>query len=64
MPKTMITFLAAGVLALLLSACAGDNYNARHHSYESRNDREINNAINEEVNSLSQKDIAQLNKLK
>jgi outer membrane lipoprotein SlyB len=55
--------------ALLLSGCAGDNYNSGYNSsynnsYQSSNDRKINKVIDEEMNSLSKKDIEQLNKLK
>ena len=49
---------------MLFSGCAGDNYDAGYNSYENQNDREINRAISQEMNSLSEEDIAQLNKLK
>ena len=64
MKKNRTVILAAGLLAILLGGCAENNYNAGYNSYESKNDREVNRAINQEVNSLSDKDIAQLNKLK
>jgi outer membrane lipoprotein SlyB len=51
--------------ALLLGGCAGDNYNSGYNSsYQSSNDQKIDKAIDEEMNSLSKKDIEQLNKLK
>ena len=48
--------------ALFLAGCVGNDYN----SYDNRsyNDRQIDNAIASEMNSLSDKDIAQLNTLK
>ncbi len=64
MKKNRTVILAAGLLAILLGGCAENNYNAGYNSYESKNDREVNRAINQEVNSLSDQDIAQLNKLK
>jgi uncharacterized lipoprotein YmbA len=61
--RTTFTFAgAAALFALLLSGCASSSHNT--NSYQSPNDREINKAIDEEVNSLSKKDIEQLNKLK
>jgi outer membrane lipoprotein SlyB len=51
--------------ALLLGGCAGDNYNSGYNSsYQSSNDQKIDKVIDEEMNSLSKKDIEQLNKLK
>ncbi len=64
MKKNRTVILAAGLLAILLGGCAENNYNAGYNSYESKNDREVNRAINQEVNSLSKNDIAELNKLK
>jgi len=64
MRKTIMIFTALGVCAMLFSGCAGDNYDAGYNSYENQNDREVNKAISQEMNSLSQEDIAQLNKLK
>ncbi len=64
MKKNRTVILAAGLLAILLGGCAENNYNAGYNSYESKNDREVNRAINQEVNSLSKDDIAELNKLK
>jgi PBP1b-binding outer membrane lipoprotein LpoB len=64
MQKTIITCMAVGVFAILLSGCAEDNYNAGYNSYENQNDREVDSAISQEMNSLSKQDIAQLNTLK
>jgi PBP1b-binding outer membrane lipoprotein LpoB len=60
----MIALIVSGVLIILLSGCAEDNYNAGYNSYENQNDRDVNRAISQEMNSLSEEDIAQLNKLK
>jgi hypothetical protein len=38
-----------------LSGCTGDSYN---NSYENPNDRDVNKVISEEMNNLSDKDIA------
>jgi outer membrane lipoprotein SlyB len=66
MKKTTLYY--AIFAALLLSGCAGDNYNSgynsSYNSYQSSNDRKIDKVIDEEMNSLSKKDIEQLNKLK
>jgi len=62
--NTIIKSILMGTFAILLSGCAGDNYNAGYNSYENQNDRDVNRAISQEMNSLSQDDIAQLNKLK
>ncbi|MEO1938767.1 MAG: hypothetical protein ABGW85_09075 [Sulfurimonas sp.] len=64
MKKSSMVIVTTGLLATLLGGCAENNYNAGYNSYESKNDREVNRAINQEVNSLSDQDIAQLNKLK
>jgi len=69
MQKTIIKLITIGAFAMLFSGCAGDNYagnnyNSGYNSYENQNDRAVNNAISEEMNSLSDKDIAQLNTLK
>jgi uncharacterized lipoprotein YmbA len=62
MKKALLQALSIGASILLLSGCASSSYN--NNSYQSPNDREINKVIDEEVNSLSKKDIEQLNKLK
>jgi len=68
MQKVMLTFVLAGALATIFTGCAESNYNSGYNSgynsYENQNDRAVNRAISEEVNSLSNEDIAQLNKLK
>ena len=63
------TLYYAVFAALLLGGCAGDNYNSGYNSsynssYQSSNDQKIDKVIDEEMNSLSKKDIEQLNKLK
>jgi outer membrane lipoprotein SlyB len=63
MKKTTILFLFSILSSIILSGCAGDSYNSGY-SYESQNDKKIDKVISEEMNSLSDKDIAQLNKLK
>lgn len=59
-----VVFYVAFILstALFLAGCAGNDYN----SYDNRsyNDRQVDNAIASEMNSLSDADIATLNKLK
>jgi outer membrane lipoprotein SlyB len=63
MKKTTLYY--AVFAALLLGGCAGNNYNSGYNSsYQSSNDQKIDKAIDEEMNSLSKKDIEQLNKLK
>jgi len=56
--------IIAGLFSLMLNGCAGETYNPGYNSYQTQNDRKINHVLQEEVNSLSDKDIAQLNKLK
>jgi len=64
MKKTACILL---LIALALSGCAstGNSYNS-YNAYDNRssNERDIDNAISSEMNSLSDRDIAQLNKLK
>ena len=56
--KKVLSYLAFTLSAgLLLVACTGNDYN-------SYNDRQVDNAIASEMNSLSATDIATLNKLK
>ena len=66
MTKTILTVVAAGIFTMILSGCAGDNYEPQYNSYDDRsnNEKQIDGAIASEMNSLSDKDIAQLNKLK
>ncbi len=59
MKKTILYGLCS---ALLLSACASNNYNT--YDNRSYNEKQIDSAISSEMNSLSDKDIAQLNTLK
>jgi uncharacterized protein YcfL len=61
MNKTVFTIV---LIALALSGCASTNNNYNSYDNRSSNERQIDNAISSEVNSLSDKDIAQLNKLK
>jgi hypothetical protein len=67
--KTIFTFaFVATLFSMIFTGCTGSNdyntgYNS-HNNVESKNDREIDRAISSEMNSLSDKDIAQLNKLK
>ena len=66
MNKTILTMAAAGMLTVLLSGCTGDNYEPQYNSYDNRsnNEKQIDGAVASSMNSLSDKDIAQLNKLK
>ena len=64
MKKTAGWVLVFVISAVMLSGCAGESYNPGYNSYESPNDRAIDQAISNEMNSLSSQDIAQLNKLK
>jgi uncharacterized lipoprotein YmbA len=58
------TALFAVLAALLLGGCAssGNSYNT--YDNRSQNEKQIDKTTNEEMNSLSKKDIEQLNKLK
>jgi uncharacterized protein YcfL len=58
------TALIMVLIALALSGCASTNNNYNSYDNRSSNERQIDNAISSEMNSLSDKDIAQLNKLK
>ena len=64
--KTVLTIVSIGLASMLLNGCAGDNYEPQYSSYDNRsqNDREIDGVISQEMNSLSDKNIAELNKLK
>ncbi len=70
MRENVLIYLSLGLAVLLLSACAESNYNSgynnNYNSYDNRsyNDKKIDNVISEEMNSLSDKDIAALNTLK
>jgi len=64
MKKKMMILAVIGLSAMLFSGCAESNYNSGYNSYESSNDQKIDRAISQEVNSLSEQDIAELNKLK
>ena len=70
MQKKLLAYFGVGVTVLLLSGCAESNYNSgynnNYNSYDNRsyNEKQVDNVISEEMNSLSDKDIAELNKLK
>ena len=66
MRKILISMSFIFVASVVLTGCAGDNYDNNYSRYDNRsyNDRKIDNAISSEMNSLSSNDIAQLNKLK
>jgi len=66
MIKNVLIYFSLALVTLLLSACAESNYNSGYNSYDNRSysDKQIDNVIDEEMNSLSAQDIAQLNKLK
>ena len=51
---------------MILGGCAESNYSAGYNSYDNRsyNDKQVDGAIASEMNSLSDKDIAELNTLK
>ena len=53
------------VLAMaVLSGCASNSGNYNSYDNRSTNEKQMDNAISSEMNSLSSADIAQLNKLK
>jgi len=58
------TALFAVLAALLLGGCASSSNSYRTYDNRSQNEKQIDKAITSEMNSLSDKDIAQLNKLK
>jgi len=67
MMKKVLTIVSIGIFTMILSGCAGDNYEPQYYnSYDNRsyNEKQIDGAISSEMNSLSDSDIAQLNKLK
>ena len=67
MKTKLLMCVSMGILVLLFSGCAEDNYNAGYNNnYDNRsyNDKEIDNVIATEMNSLSDADIAALNTLK
>ena len=67
MKKVFLTLAVLGVSFFALSGCAESNYDAGYNSGYyggNSNDRQIDRAISQEMNSLSEKDIAELNKLK
>ena len=65
MKKRLLLLMMAGIASLWLNACAGDDYsNDSYYDNRSYNDKQVDKVINEEINSLSDADIAQLNTLK
>ena len=66
MKKTTLNWVRLVSTCVLLTGCAGDNYSNSYNSYDNRsyNDRQIDNAITSEINSLTDADIATLNTLK
>ncbi len=70
MKKTVLTVIVAGVLTLIFSGCAEDNYNAGYNSYDNRSnyDRKMDNvaedAMYEASSKLSAQDIKNINNLK
>ena len=65
MEKRLLYIITAGITSLLLNACAGDDYsNNSYYDNRTYNEKQIDKVIHEEVNSLSDADIAQLNTLK
>ena len=61
MNKKVSIILFVAVASFVLSACAGESYNYDNRSY---NEKQVDKVIATEMNSLSDADIAQLNKLK
>ena len=51
---------------MILDGCAESNYSTGYNSYDNRsyNEKQIDGAIASEMNSLSDRDIAELNTLK
>ena len=70
MKKTVLTVIVAGMLTLIFSGCAEDNYNAGYNSYDNRSnyDRKMDNvaedAMYEASSKLSAQDIKNINNLK
>ena len=66
MKYSILFIFSALTSSVLFTGCASDNYDSGYNSYayESPQDRNINRAISQEMNSLSDADIAQLNTLK
>ena len=70
MKKTILTAVAAGMFAMILGGCAGDNYNPGYNSYDNRsdNERKIDYAAQDEAykisDNLSAQDVKNLNNLK
>ena len=70
MKKTVLTVIVAGMLTLIFSGCAGDNYNAGYNSYDNRSnyDRKMDNAAEDAMyeasSKLSAQDIKNINNLK
>jgi len=57
------TIFAALLMALALSGCASTGNSYNRYDNRSTNEKQIDKAISSEMNSLSDADIAQLNKL-
>jgi len=70
MKKTVLTVIVAGMLTLIFSGCAEDNYNAGYNSYDNRSnyDRKMDNvaedAMYDASSKLSAQDIKNINNLK
>ena len=63
MKNYSLSIILTLLVGSLLSGCATNNYD-NNYSYENPRDREVNKVIADEMNSLSDADIAQINKLK
>ena len=70
MRKNILAVISAGILSMLLSGCAGDNYDQGYNSYDNRSnyDRKMDNVVEDAAydasRSLSAQDIKNINNLK
>ena len=70
MSKIVLTLLSVGVLAIVVSGCAEDNYNAGYNSYDNRSnyDRKMDyvaqDAVYDASSNLSAQDMKNINNLK
>ena len=49
MKKTILTIATTGVLAVIFSGCAQDNYNAGNNSYDNKNNSVASNKIDRDL---------------
>ena len=70
MTKMILAVISAGILAMIFSGCAGDNYDQGYNSYDNRSnydrkmDYVVEDAAYDASRSLSAQDIKNINNLK